>query len=112
MLLLLMEEGWPLDEVVFYDTGMEFEAIYHIRGKIVPLLEKKGVKFTELYPGYDFVSCWCCANKNLKELRNIYLHLPEYWRRLEALQYRTDRPMKGKGKSVFELKGRFEKERK
>lgn len=220
MLLLLIEERWPLDEVVFYDTGMEFKAIYHIRDKIVPLLEEKGVKYTELHPGYDFewkmfdkpvngrngfhygyswcggkcrwgtrdklsvveryckgsieyigiaadetsrlskersgnkvfplaargmteadclrycygrgffweeetergpvrlydildrVSCWCCANKNLKELRNIYLHLPEYWRRLEDLQYRTDRPMKGKGKSVFELKGRFEKERK
>ena len=65
-----------------------------------------------LYDILDRVSCWCCANKNLKELRNIYLHLPEYWRRLEAMQYRTDRPMKGKGKSVFELKERFENERK
>lgn len=25
MLILLIERGWPLDEVVFYDTGMEFE---------------------------------------------------------------------------------------
>lgn len=24
MLLLLIEKGWPLNEVVFYDTGMEF----------------------------------------------------------------------------------------
>lgn len=47
MLLLLIEERWPLDEVVFYDTGMEFKAIYHIRDKIVPLLEEKGVKYTE-----------------------------------------------------------------
>ena len=54
MLLLLIEERWPLDEVVFYDTGMEFKAIYHIRDKIVPLLEEKGVKYTELHPGYDF----------------------------------------------------------
>ena len=51
MLLLLIEERWPLDEVVFYDTGMEFKAIYHIRDKIVPLLEEKGVKYTELHPG-------------------------------------------------------------
>ena len=54
MLLLLMEEGWPLDEVVFYNTGMEFLAIYRIRDKVVPILEKRGIKFTELHPGYDF----------------------------------------------------------
>lgn len=28
MLLRLMEESWPLDVVVFYDTGMEFDCIY------------------------------------------------------------------------------------
>lgn len=218
MLLLLMEEGWPLDEVVFYDTGMEFSAIYGIRDRVKKLLDEKGVAFTILKPGYDFewkmfekpvngrngfhygyswcggrcrwgtrdklsvveryckgsaeyvgiaadekgrlekersgnkifplatcgmteadclrycydrgffweeetergpvrlydildrVSCWCCSNKNLKELRNIYMYLPEYWRRLEALQEKTERPMKGAGKSIFELGERFEKE--
>ena len=218
MLLLLMEEGWPLDEVVFYDTGMEFKAIYHTMVRVRAILREKGIAFTILKPGYDFewkmfdkpvngrngfhygyswcggkcrwgtrdklsiveryckgsieyvgiaadetarltkersgnkvfplaikgmteadclrycydrgffweeetakgqvrlydildrVSCWCCANKNLKELRNIYRHLPEYWRRLEELQERTKRPMKGAGKSVFDLKARFDKE--
>lgn len=218
MLLLLVEEGWPLDEVVFYDTGMEFKAIYHTMVRVRAILGKKGIAFTILKPGYDFewkmfdkpvngrngfhygyswcggkcrwgtrdklsiveryckgaieyvgiaadetarlakersgnkvfplaikgmteadclrycydrgffweeetaegqvrlydildrVSCWCCANKNLKELRNIYRHLPEYWRRLEELQERTKRPMKGAGKSVFDLKARFDKE--
>lgn len=28
MLHGLIERGMPLDEVVFYDTGMEFDAIY------------------------------------------------------------------------------------
>ena len=107
MLLLLMEEGWQLDEVVFYDTGMEFSAIYGIRDRVKKLLDENGVAFTILL---DRVFCWCFANKNLKELRNIYRLLPEYWRRLEAMQRRTDRPMKGKGKSVFELKERFGKE--
>ena len=218
MLLLLMEEEWPLDEVVFYDTGMEFEAIYRTMERVRAILEEKGIAFTILKPGYDFewkmfdkpvngrngfhygyswcggkcrwgtrdklsiveryckgsieyvgiaadetarltkersgnkvfplaikgmteadclrycydrgffweeetaegqvrlydildrVSCWCCANKNLKELRNIYRHLPDYWRRLEELQERTKRPMKGAGKSVFDLKARFDKE--
>ena len=26
----------------------------------------------ELYDHLDRVSCWCCRNKNLKELKNIY----------------------------------------
>ena len=43
MLLLLMEKGWPLDEVVFYDTGMEFRAIYDIRDRVLPLLAQQGI---------------------------------------------------------------------
>ena len=38
MLLLLVEEGWPLDEVVFYDTGMEFKAIYHTMVRVRAIL--------------------------------------------------------------------------
>lgn len=217
MLLRLLKEGAPLDEVAFYDTGMEFQAIYATRDKVLPMLTERGVKYTELHPkrpfvydmlekpvngksgfhlryswcgrcarwgtagkqqaldanakkyadcGYtvfkyigiaadeterierlqpqgiaplalwgvteaeclkgcyaqgfewkengfrlydllDRVSCWCCANKNLKELRNIYVHLPEYWQRLKDIQARTSRPMKGRGKSVFDLETRF-----
>ena len=215
MLLLILERGRPLDEVVFYDTGMEFKAIYDTRDRIIPVLADHGVQYTELRPprpfvfdmldkpvnskknglhyGYswcggcarwgtackthaldthakksgknviqssgiaadepkrlerlafgkvaplakfgfteadalaycyergffweengvrlydilDRVSCWCCANKNLKELRNIHDYLPEYWDRLKALQARTERPMKGPGKSVFDLEERF-----
>ena len=216
MLLKLIEEGWQLDEVVFYDTGMEFNAIYETRDMVLPMLNTYGIKYTTLTPEYDFewkmfekpvngrkngfhygyswcggrcrwgttdklralekhcngcieyvgiaadetnrlvkerkgnkvfpldiwnmtendclkycyergfewlensiplysildrVSCWCCANKNLKELKNIYNFLPEYWDRLKQLQRKTERPMKGKGKSVFELEERFKKER-
>lgn len=222
MLFLILERGLPLDEVVFYDTGMEFKSIYDTRDKVLPILDEHGVKYTELHPprpflfdmlekpvtskknglhyGYswcggcarwgtanktsaldkhaktagrdiikyigiaadeqkrlqrlppkqvaplamfgfseadaldycyekgffweengirlydvlDRVSCWCCANKNLKELRNIYINLPEYWERLKDLQRKTDRPMKGyyKGqpRGVFELERRFEME--
>ena len=218
MVLLILERGLPLDEVVFYDTGMEFKAIYDTRDRVLPILYDHGVKYTELRPrgpscsicwkspcparrtafttvipgaaavraggtanktsaldkhakaagknviqyigiaadeqkrlqrlplykvaplakfgfteagalaycydrGFfweengirlydvlDRVSCWCCANKNLKELRNIRTHLPKYWNRLKDLQSRTDRPMKGPGKSVFDLEERFGKE--
>ena len=214
MLLMLLEKNMPLDEVVFYDTGMEFQAIYNIRDKIKLLLQEKNIKFVELKPNYDFeykmfekpvkkrngtigygyswcggrcrwgttdklktiekytqgnyeyigiasdevkrikkerkpnklmplvewgmseqdcieychsqgyywqesnielysildrVSCWCCANKNLKELKNYYLFLPEYWEKLKELQRKTDRNMKGKY-SVFDLEKKFKLE--
>lgn len=63
----------------------------------------------DLYSILDRVSCWCCANKNLKELRNYYHYLPEYWNKLKELQKKTDRKMKGKY-SVFELEEKFKKE--
>lgn len=218
MLLRILNENKPLDEVVFYDTGMEFQAIYSTRDKALPLLESHGVLYTELHPenpflydmldrpvkgrertgygwcgglcrwgtahkctamdkyklqhndiveyigiaadetrriknkvyplvtwgmteadclkycysrGYEWiedggagavrlydildrVSCWCCCNKNIKELRNIYRFLPEYWQKLRYLQSALERPIKGyyKGqpKGIFELEERFFKE--
>ena len=217
MLLMLIAKGYPLDEVVFYDTGMEFEAIYHTRDQMLPRLEQLGIKYTRLEPENPFlfdmlerpkikrsgdavngdgwcggpcrwgtfkklraldkyakkqnavvyiglaadegrrleklentkraplaewgvteaaalalcyesgffweesgvrlydildrVSCWCCCNKNLRELRNMFIYLPEYWERLKDLQRKIDRPMKGyyKGqpRGVFELEQRF-----
>jgi 3'-phosphoadenosine 5'-phosphosulfate sulfotransferase (PAPS reductase)/FAD synthetase len=199
MVLLLMERGYPLDEVMFYDTGMEFQAIYNIRDKMLPIFTQAGIKYTELRPqnsflydmldrpviskqkgshlGYgwcggvcrwgttfktqsldahadgaarhyvgiaadetdrlnrlvapkcaplaevgmtesdclaycrakgfswgegdvdlydilDRVSCWCCENKNFKELKNIYCYLPKYWEKLKWMQARIERPMK------------------
>ena len=226
MLLMLIEKQYPLDEVVFYDTGKEFQTIYNLRDRMKPLLKDKGIKFTELLPpkpfdymmfdhktksgktgygwcggrcrwgttykisaldkvgdksdiryigvaidepnryimkidhyndkvsfvdkrgnpfkryplaewnmtekdcleycyskGYswdengvelysilDRVSCWCCRNKNLKELKKMYQYLPEYWEKLKDIQRKLPDPMKGEGKSVFELEERFRKE--
>lgn len=55
MLLLLIEKQYKIDEVVFYDTGMEFKAIYDIRDKIRKLLEKIEIKYTELKPKEEFL---------------------------------------------------------
>lgn len=219
MLLLILSRGEPLDEVIFYDTGMEFQAIYDIRDRIVPILKENGIKYTELKPkqsleytmfnksvrhrngtcskgyswcggrcrwgtteknksiskylnqnygndyieyigiasdeterlhyenihksyplikwnmtekdclkycydkGYfweedgvrlydilDRVSCWCCANKNLKELRNYYKYLPRYWNKLKDFQKRTSRPFKNNKQTIFELEDRFKNE--
>ena len=46
MLLRLIEENKPLDEVVFYDTGMEFQCIYKLRDKILDLSEFGSIKTT------------------------------------------------------------------
>ena len=54
MLLRLIEEREPLNEVVFYDTGMEFKAIYETRDKVLPLLAANGIKYTELKPKNHF----------------------------------------------------------
>lgn len=218
MLLKIMELKMPLDEVIFYNTGMEFDAVYQIRDEIKYQLNQKNILYTELSPkcpfiytmfdkqvnhrdgtisngyswcggrcrwgtteknktitkylkekygddyfeyvgiaydepkriskdkhkiyplytlkltekdclaycyrlGYDWnengillysildrVSCWCCANKNLKELRNYYKYLPKYWNKLKQFQNRTDRPFKNNKISIFELEERFKKE--
>lgn len=61
----------------------------------------------ELYSILDRVSCWCCANKNLKELRNYYIHLPKYWQKLKDLQNKTERPFKNNKYSIFDLEKKF-----
>lgn len=38
--------------------------------------EENGVR---LYDILDRVSCWCCANKNKKELENMRLYLSDYY---------------------------------
>ena len=43
MLLLLLEKNIPLDEVIFYNSEMEFQAIYDIRDRIKPVLEQRGI---------------------------------------------------------------------
>ena len=209
MLLLLIEKEYPLDEVIFHDSGCEFQAVYNLIEKVKPLLEAKGVKLTilkmrktfeymcfehpipekksgkihkhgygwcggnchwitaykirdiqrymkdygeyreyvgicydeperwdkcdrkeRLLPLVDFkmtqadclkfcydrgytwtedagageidlykdlvdrVSCWCCRNKNLKELKNYFEKAPKYWNALVEMEKRIGEPMK------------------
>lgn len=216
MLLLIIENKYPLDEVVFFDTGMEFQAIYNIRDKIKKILNELNIKYTELKPdrefiydmlekpvkkrngqiqkgygwcggpcrwgttyktrkinqytkgnfvyvgiaideskrlkrainkdplkkfplvelgmtendcleycykkGYDWkegeidlydilkrVSCWCCANKNIAELRNYYTYLPHYFKKLKDFQSQINRNIKPKY-SMFDLENKFKQE--
>ena len=63
--------------------------------------EENGV---ELYGILDRVSCWCCANKNQKEIRNIMIYLPEYWQRIKEYEIKCKVPYKKKGCKYFEKK--------
>ena len=56
----------------------------------------------ELYDVLDRVSCWCCTNKNKKEIQNIITYLPEYWSRIKDYEKRCGIPYKRKGCAFFE----------
>ena len=51
MLLLMIENGWPIDDIIFFDTGWEFPEMYdHLE-----LVEvKTGYKITRVYPNETF----------------------------------------------------------
>ena len=44
MLLLLLEKEMPLDEVIFFNSGMEFQAIYDIRDQVRPKAYRAQIK--------------------------------------------------------------------
>ena len=48
MVIRILEENLPLDEVIFFDTGMEFDSIYHNRDKMKQLLAERKILFSEL----------------------------------------------------------------
>ena len=54
MLHMMIDKGCPPDEVIFYDTGAEFDAIYRERDRMLPMLAEHGIKYTELRPREPF----------------------------------------------------------
>ena len=55
MCLRLIDEGMPLDTILFYDTGMEFKAIYAERDRFVPYFKEHGIEFIQLEPKRPFL---------------------------------------------------------
>lgn len=72
MLFMLIEKGYRLDEVVFYNTGMEFQAIYNTRDTVLPFLKKNGIKYTELYPEQPFL--WTMFERPVKKRGTDIIH--------------------------------------
>ena len=54
LLLELIRRKYPLDEVVFFDTGWEFPVMYEHIKKCKKLCEDNGIEFTTLHPPKNF----------------------------------------------------------
>ena len=54
LLLELIRRNYPLDEVVFFDTGWEFPEMYKHIDKCKALCDTHGIKFVTLHPPKDF----------------------------------------------------------
>lgn len=54
MLELIIEQGWPLDAVVRYDNGADFEAVNRLSEKMGAYLTQKGIKYYVVHPKSDF----------------------------------------------------------
>lgn len=67
-------------------------------------MEENGV---DLYDVLDRVSCYCCCNKNLKELKAIYTHLPQYWKKLKDMQNKTNISFRKNGETIQDLEHKF-----
>ena len=80
MLHGLIERGMPLDEVVFYDTGMEFDAIYAERDRMLPLLRENGIRYVELRPKDPFWWSMFC-----RPVKSRTRAAPSRWRGSRAL---------------------------
>ncbi len=85
----------------------EHDALNYCYDNGIYWVENAGAGDVRLYDILDRVSCWCCGNKNLKELRNMYKYLPDYWEKLKEYQGRTNRPFRRNGKTIFDLEDRF-----
>ena len=54
LLLELIRRQYPLDEVVFFDTGWEFPSMYEHIERCKKICSDAGINFVTLYPDYDF----------------------------------------------------------
>lgn len=74
MLLKLLEEDYPLDEVVYFDIGVEFDSIRNNAEKMKPIFADRGIEFTILEPREPFIYCMTekPVNKHNGELQCGY----------------------------------------
>lgn len=54
MVLLLLERGYPLDEVMFVDMGKEYPCIYHNVDQMEQILKAHNIPLVRLSPPHSF----------------------------------------------------------
>ena len=69
----------------------------------------KGFDWGGLYEKYNRVSCWNCPLQSLKDLKALWLHFPEYWKRLLKMQEQSKWQFR-KDYTLEELDERFTRE--
>ena len=55
MVYKIIEQQLPLDEIVFYDTNMEFQSIYYNWEQLTKYAQERGIKCTTLRPKCPFL---------------------------------------------------------
>lgn len=67
----------------------------------------KGFDWGGLYTIYRRVSCWCCVQMRIPDLRNLRKHFPALWQRLLQMQSASRFPFVRRGTTVFDYEKRF-----
>ena len=123
-----LKNKYPNDKYVIYEYhGIAYDELERTKKNnnkncLYPLVDYKltekdcleycyqlGYTWNNLYNYFDRVSCWCCPLKNLKELKTLYIHFPEYWNKLKDMDNRTYRKFRA-DYSVEELEIKFNNE--
>jgi 3'-phosphoadenosine 5'-phosphosulfate sulfotransferase (PAPS reductase)/FAD synthetase len=73
----------------------------------------KGFDWGGLYDHFSRVSCWLCPLQGLAELKELYIHYPDYWEQLKGLEklsiQRVGRTMRT-DYTIHQLQTRFDQE--
>lgn len=77
----------PNKKAPLYDLGITEK-------QALEICYDNGYDYGGLYEHLDRVSCWCCRNKNLKEIRAYKEHYPNYYKALCDLEELIKEPMK------------------
>lgn len=68
MVLHMIELGYPLDEVIFCDTSVEFPDMYEHIEKVKAVIESNGIKFTTLKYKFTFKELLAdCDDRKVKQ---------------------------------------------
>ena len=74
MLFMLADKGYPLDAVRFFDTGMEFGAIYRERDRLIPKIESFGIEYIEFHPSKPFWWSMMCRPVKSRKTGEVHKH--------------------------------------